>query len=127
MPTFRYDSQAEWNSWELSNLEATAEGLLQIVDGQASGSADSPVIHAPEFRAWSRVKAVGTRDEGCCMYLYWRSAATAELLALEEWQGPVDTWDDDGVLYFDLRTWFLQQETVSVGEYIQLRVVLEAE
>ena len=127
MPQILWDEQSQWQDWTLTNLVATADGYLQIADGQSSGEAVSPVMYAANWQHWSAIVARGNRPVGTCMYLYFRSGATEAECEAAEWQGPIDTWSTDGELVFDLRTYLLSNSSIPQGPYIQIKLVLEAE
>ena len=127
MPQILWDTQAQWQDWTLTNLEATADGYLQIASGQSSGEAVSPVMYAADWQHWSAIVAHGDRPVGTCMYLYFRSGQTQTECEAADWQGPVDVVDDQGVIRVDLRTWYLNNDTAPLGAYWQIKLVLEAE
>ena len=126
MPSYTYDTTAEWSTWTWTNCHVTQDGLVELDDGELEGYGISPVINAANWRHWGRLTLTGTVPEGCAVYLYVRSGQTQAECESADWLGPFDVWRD-GQAVLDLRTIYLQNSSAPVGPYLQIKLHLEAE
>jgi len=127
MPIKTWTTEADFTTWTLTDLEATVDGKLALVDGASEGSGVSPAYEALDWVRWGRLRLEVEQPTGTNVYLRWRSGATEAECLSATWSPYVDAADDNGVIIQNLRTYYLNNPAETVGAWLQVEVILEAE
>ncbi len=126
MPSKLWDIQSDWQTWDLTQLVASADGYLEIEEGYADGTAVSPIYEAANWKHASLVRVVGVVPTGTNIRLRFKSAVTSEGIAGASWSDYVDGFDDNGVFNFDIRSYIINESYVE-GAFVQFELTLEGE
>lgn len=124
--SFVYDTESQWNTCAMTNLEADSSGYLVISDGYSTGSAISPAQDGTaSFSDYSDLEVSDVvREAGTSVRLYYRTAATEGGLAAAAWHGPIDGIDPtSGAGHVDLGAQ-MRLDGVTPQRWSQLKWVL---
>lgn len=127
MPAKTWSTQADFEGWTLVDLVATPEGTLALAEGVSEGTGRSPAYEAQDWQRWGRLRLEIEQPTGTNVYVRWRSGATESECLSASWSPWDDVADDDGVINLNLRVWYRNNPEASVGAWVQLEVILEAE
>lgn len=127
MPAKTWSTQADFEGWTLVDLVATPEGTLALDEGVSEGIGRSPAYEAQDWQRWGRLRLKVEQPTGTNVYVRWRSGETESECLSASWSPWDDVADDDGVINLNLRVWYLNNPEASVGPWVQLEVILEAE
>lgn len=127
MPAKTWTTQADFQSWTLIDLVATAEGTLALAEGVAMGTGRSPAYEATGWNRWGRLRFEVEQPVGTSVYVRWRSGATESACLAADWSPWDDVTNDDGVINLDLGLYYRNNPEASVGAWVQIEVDLLAE
>lgn len=127
MPSKDWDSQVDWLTWALTNLDAnTTPGVLQIAAGFNTGTGLSPPYECAAWERYSRLSLEGSLPEGTNIFVRFRTGATQLLCEAAAWSDYINGFDESGLMLFDLRVHILNAGIVP-GDWIQFEVTLLGE
>jgi hypothetical protein len=127
MPVKLWETQADFNTWTLTDVVATAGNTLALDTGESEGTATSPAYEALNWVRWGRLRLEIEQPTGTNVYVRWRSGTDqAECLAAD-WSPWDDLADDAGIIILNLGLYYLNTPLATVGPWVQLEVRLEAE
>ncbi len=127
MPAKVWDTQSDWEGWDLTNLSAEdTPGKLVIASGYTSGTGISPVFEASNWQAWAALQAIAEVPQGCAVWIRWRTGDSAGACEAADWSPYKDDWTVDGYLTLDLGLWFMNNE-ITPGAFVQFGVYMRGE
>ena len=121
-----WTSKADWDTWTWTHGDtATTPGSVLVAAGQTSAVGVSPAYQCANWVRWSRISVQGVCPTGANYYLRFKTATLQAGLAGASWSEYIDGIDVNGTIYFDLRTFVLNNAGWNVGPWIQLELTLE--
>jgi len=127
MPSVTWTSQADFQTWSLTNLNATAGGALEVSAGQQSGTGTSPVTQPTGGWAnWGLLTITCPHAEGTVVLAQIRSGTTSAECTASGWSDYFGA-NEDGQILLDVDAWRLNTPAATYGRYIQVKLTLKRE